>query len=173
LPVRLSWNLDDRPPGRDRSDPEPPVTVRARPRSKVVAFSLAYGIALLAAAWIGYVIGRTTQGQEANLADIETQLAVEQVAWREGDADLYRTTLDPDAPGQWRQQKLDAFRSAAPRAVRISVGSVMRVAPNEASATIVQVDRGVRTVENRAYRLAGSTWYEAPVGPVPPTMVPP
>jgi hypothetical protein len=159
--MRVRWNLEPADPGVHGADPAPTVVPHRRRRVTAFLLSPLYVAALLAAAWVGFGLGRWSEARTINLGSIRNQLAVEAVAWREGDAGLYASTLDPEAPSRWREQQVATFRARAPRSLLIEARSIDLVAPGAAQVVVAITSGTSRLDEERTYRLHGQTWYQA------------
>lgn len=162
MPVDLDWRIG--PAGEPVPEPtEHPRDRRRSGSSRRLGLQLlllaGYLVALAASGWVGFAIGRWRDGRSSYRQEIENQLEVEHLAWREADLDLFTSTLDPEADPAWRHDLISQFVAAAPmpfaaRPIRFEL------APPDGVLVEVEIETrdGPRT-EERAYRLGQATWY--------------
>ena len=157
--VRMDWRLGS---SGASALPEATAEVRPkRPRRRRRGVLLAFYVAVLpVAALIGFAYGRQGEGRASLLAALEEQLAIEEMAWREGDEGLYAATLAISSDPSWRADRLLAFESDAPR----SWGAELLEARPEEDRVLVDVE--IRTPdgareETRVYVPEGGRWLRA------------
>jgi hypothetical protein len=158
----LRWNLGGAHEPPLTEAPEPVVVPRPRHAARLAVVSVLYVAALIGAAAVGFSIGRWSEARRANLGGIANQLAIETVAWQDGDASLYRTILDPDANAVWQAERLAAFEAAAPAEVEIDTLDIALTesdGADVAEVTVVVRQGPAERVEHRRYRASGGSWY--------------
>ena len=162
MPVSFRWTVGPagaEAPLRPASPEIPPRTGSSTARRLVVA-TLYLG-ALAAAGLSGVMLGQRQFALAHNVEGISNQVAVEQLAWSEGDTALYASTLGPDLPAAQRERLLASFRSSAPRNLELSVLDVAFVASDRAEVTVEPRAHGAAVstaIERRQYRRVGASW---------------
>lgn|GEM_PF-5365609 len=166
MPTRLDWRVG--PTAEEAPLAEPPTpTVIPRRRKPIAVLLLAavYGSAVLVAAWLGFQLGQWSDARASGLGDVSAQIAIEQLAWHEGDLDLYLTTLDPDAPEPWRQELAWQFAQESPLNIEIRLVEVEVVQPGLARAMVSIDGPDGTSTEVRSYRRSsGQAWYRTEPG---------
>lgn len=165
MSARLEWRVG--PDGSEdagmAAQPETVLPRRSRRRLALTPrFVGLYLAALLCAGWVGFGIGRWSEARAVIGAELERQLGVESLAWQQADADLLRSTLDPEAPGQWRAALLATLAQESPSAYVARALSFEVQGPDQVRVTVqLSTASGPRT-EERLYRAVGRTWYRTP-----------
>lgn len=169
MPTRLDWQV-----GRgeveaavaDLIAADPAATPTPSPVSKSGSrrgtWITVYVLALLGAGWIGFNIGRWQEMRAANTANLANQLAIESLAWHDRDANLFDSTLDPDAPETWRTTLQGLYAASPTLDYQARLTRVDLVRPDLAKATVEVVEDGATRVEDRLYRLLRGSWYRTP-----------
>jgi hypothetical protein len=164
MSARLDWRIG---PGGEEplSAPRPEAVLPRRARRRIAltpGLLAAYLAALAAAGLLGFGLGRSAEARTALAAELERQLTLETLAWRQADEGLLLATLHPSVPAAWRDAQLAAFRAAAPLAnYQVELVDFALVGPREARVNV----RGSRLTEGhsveRRYRATGGRWYRA------------
>jgi hypothetical protein len=166
MSARLDWQIG--PAGDDDGVvllPTPRVVPQRAARRLVLTPRLLgfYLVALLAAGFVGFGLGRWSEGRSALRAGLERAIGLEVAAWRAADGGLMGATLDPLAPAGWRFAALQDFARRAPAptyAVRLV--SVRGDGGDHARATVeIRAGEGVE-LQDRTYRASGGGWYLTP-----------
>ena len=166
MPTRLDWRVGPTAEEAPLAEPPTPTVLPGRRKPiTVLLLAAVYGGAVLIAAWLGFQLGQWSDARATGLGDVSAQIAIEQLAWREGDLDLYLTTLDPVAPESWRQELAWQFDQESPLEVEIRLVEVEVVEPGLARA-MVSISRPDGTsTEVRSYRRSsGQAWYRTGPG---------
>src|SRR3990172_3927096 len=157
MPVRLDWRIGpsgelvpapaEHPDGRRRSR----FSRRLVPQLLLLAV---YVIALVVSGWFGFAIGRWSDARSSYRQEIESQLEVERLAWREADLDLFTSTMDPDADPSWRHDLIAHFVASAPMPFDARPTYFELAAPDRAYVEVeIDTPDGTST-EAREYRLS-------------------
>ena len=167
---RLHWRVG---PGDVEAvaAPGPERIVPARPQRRVALTApmvALYLAALACAGGVGFGLGRWSQARSAIAAEVNRQLALETVAYREADPGLLEPTLDPQANESWRAAQLRALALAGPvPGYVVTLESVTPLGPALARVTVRSGPGPDAPRETRLYRASGSTWFRAPTGQGP------
>ncbi len=183
MPARLDWRIGpagqqpagidplweaehaERPIGHDpRAEAGRPAPRR---RARWPVFALAYLLILGTAALVGFGLGRWSELYGSTRSRIENQLAIESLAWRDADAGLLASTLDPAAPDAWRREQIEDFPGLAPLPFRGRIRSIELVRPGLARVVVAVEFPAGDEDQTRYYRWAKGTWYRTP-GPGDP-----
>jgi hypothetical protein len=108
--ARFEWQVRHDEPIDPALAPRPPEAEKRRRFRLSGPLVLLYLGAVAAAGWFGFNLGRWSiaSGQELRL--LTNQLAIEELAWQEGDLELFASTLHPRAPEGWRDELVGNFR---------------------------------------------------------------
>ncbi len=122
------------------------------------------GLVLLAAAGaIGFYVGRWSEARGFVVHGVEGTIALEELAWREGDREIYESTLDPYSSIEWKSAQVFDFITNAPRPWTASVIDLLPVEKGRRIQATVNVSTpgnpGQTTV--RYYELRGEQWRRA------------
>jgi hypothetical protein len=166
LPTRLDWNVGANEPDAlelaapDESPPSP-VAPPWRPSLLTLA---AYAGALVLAGILGFGLGRNSVSHAEITLGLETSLALEEMAWKEADLDLFLATLDPAADPKWRDREAQQFAANAPADVSLSLVSSEPSGEDRMLARVRWTDPGGASTrsasydETRPYRFLGDVW---------------
>jgi hypothetical protein len=160
--TRLDWNLPPEPeaaPGAEAGG-EPPEPTPGTWRPAVSAV-LVYAAALVCAGFLGFRLGRLSVAREDVIRGVETALALEGIAWRDADLDLYLSTLDPEAPKGWLDGEARRFAAHAPQSYQGVLQKHTVLPGGRVEVLIREVagpDPGPGFTAVRVYRLAGDAW---------------
>lgn len=172
--TRLDWNLGaDDPHGealRLEDDVPDLTTAPARTWRPSAGALLLYTFALVVAGFLGFRLGRYSVAEAEVTQGIETALAIEGIAWKNADLDLYLSTLDPNAEPGWLDRETRAFAQSAPADYR---ASVLRHAAADGNRVDVVIEESVggapgegprppAFTSNRTYRFVGGAWVRTP-----------
>ncbi len=162
---RLDWRVG--PDGGEdaliAARPEAVLPRRTRRRLALTpGFLSLYLAALLCAGWVGFGLGRWSESRAAVGAELARQMVVETAAWRGADADLLRSTLDPEAPAAWQQALVAALDAAGPVDYAAEIAAFEVLGADRARATVQVTTADGRRMEERLYRAVAGTWYRSP-----------
>jgi hypothetical protein len=118
----------------------------------------------------GFRLGRFSVADAEVKLGIETALALEEIAWRDADLDLYLSTLDPAAAPGWRDGEARRFRANAPADYR---ARLVRHAPTDTEYVLVVIEESFGNVASsvaespvftadRVYRPISGAWVRTP-----------
>lgn len=181
MPVRLDWRLGagdsqtDAPP--PAFDPEPPVEVvipdgnggggqsshRGSGVSGTVAKLLVTLLLLIVAGVGGFFIGQWSEARTFVVHGVENQLALEQLAWREGDRELYQSTLDDWSTVEWRSAQVFEFVTHAPRHWDARLVDLLPIEEGRRLQATVEISTpgNAGEIVIRFYELRGERWLRA------------
>jgi hypothetical protein len=157
----MDWRIG--PSGQEvRSDDRRPPRRRSRDLKRTFLYPLLaalYAVALVFAGWVGFATGRWADARTGFREAIESQLELEGLAWREGDLDLFASTVDPGAPPWWREEIVTEFSVDAPQSVEIRPVRLERLSPDRVLVLVEMTAPGGTRTESRTYVLKQNTWY--------------
>ncbi len=158
----LDWRIGPRGEEAtdERLDRRAPPTQR-QPRNLSPLLAATYLITLVAAAFVGFAIGRWSEARAIPRRAIENQLQVESLAWRDGDLELFEATVDPEADPSWRGGLIEGFSRSAPMPNQSRLTRFEMLQPDRIIVEIEVETAGGTHVEEREYVLRQATWYRA------------
>lgn len=118
-----------------------------------------YVLALVGAGWVGFHLGRWQEIRTSNVADIRNQLAVESLAWRENDRNLFVSTLDPGTNRMWQRERAVQFDRNAGRSYEAQATDIQLYDGGLALVSTEIEMNGTHWPEDRWYRLIKGSWY--------------
>jgi len=170
VPINLEWRVGSDGAEVPLGEIGAPTVVPSNGRRLpiLMALGVLYSGAIVAAAWFGFQLGRWTDDRASGLADVDTQLAIEALAWRDGDLSLYFSTLDPGAAPRWREEAARRFSAAAPDQRSMKVIETLTRGPDLVEVAVEVGSDAGSSVERRSYRLVGRSWFQTePAGESP------
>lgn len=152
----LNWQFHD---DHGELDPGEPKRRRRSIPWRRILIGIIFGAVILAVAGVaGFWVGRYQRATTAARADLQAAIDIETWAWQSGNRQLFTSTIDLAAKGDWRRDLERQFDTQGKdiRAVTLKSFRFM-----ETDLTEVEVDvLGARGLEHerRHYRLINGQW---------------